>query len=292
VTSPATGAAAAVTDAAIPATDGFALAASTFEPVQAPRLVVLLVPATGVMRSVYAALAAWLAARGSAAVTWDWRGTGGSRPPSLRGFAASMREHWAQRDFAGVIAWAATRFPGTPLTAVAHSFGGQALGLTPNAALLRAAVTVAAQSGYWGHWRPPAAWRYALLWYVAMPALTHMLGYFPARFFRLGEDLPHGVALQWARWCRTPDYLGDYTGHARFTAPLLVYGFSDDPYASPRAVDWLHARYSGARQERRRVTPGDLGVGRIGHFGFFRPEAAALWREAAAWLEARVAATV
>jgi predicted alpha/beta hydrolase len=203
-----------------------------------------------------------------------------------------MREHWAQRDLAGVIAWAATRFPGTPLTAVAHSFGGQALGLTPNAALLRAAVTVAAQSGYWGHWRPPAAWRYALLWYVAMPALTHMLGYFPARFFRLGEDLPHGVALQWARWCRTPDYLGDYTGHARFTAPLLVFGFSDDSYASPRAVDWLHARYSSASQERRHVRPGDLGVPHIGHFGFFRPEAVALWREAAAWLEARVGATV
>jgi len=143
-----------------------------------------------------------------------------------------------------------------------------------------------------GHWPRPAAWRYALLWYVAMPGLTHLLGHFPGRLLGLGEDLPRGVALRWARWCRTPDYLGDFSGHARFTAPLLAYSFADDVYAPARAVDWLHDRYGSTSKERRHVTPRDLGVARIGHFGFFRPDAEPLWREAADWLAARAGAAV
>jgi len=281
-----------VADCTIPATDGYALAATEFRPARHPALVVLMAPATGVKRSLYRAFAAWLAARGCAVVTWDWRGTGGSRPASLRGFEATMLDHWARRDLAGVIAWAGAHHPGTPLAAVGHSFGGQALGLAPNARALRAAVTVAAQSGYWGHWPRPAAWRYALLWYVAMPGVAHLLGHFPGRLLGLGEDLPRGVALQWARWCRTPDYLGDFSGHARFTAPILAFSFTDDIYAPPRAVDWLHARYGSTALERRHVGPGELGVARIGHFGFYRPEAEPLWREAAEWLEARTGAAV
>jgi predicted alpha/beta hydrolase len=274
---------AAATDLAIPATDGFALAATEFVPAGASTLTVLVAPATGVKRSLYRAFAAWLSARGLTAVTWDWRGTGGSRPPSLSGFEATMSEHWARRDLAGVIAWAGAHHPDTPLVAVGHSFGGQAFGLAPNAGALRAVVTVAAQSGYWGHYPAPAAWRYVALWYVVMPGLTRLLGYFPARLLGLGEDLPRGVALQWARWCRTPEYLGDFTGHARFAAPLLAYSFDDDPYATARAVDWLHARYGSATKKRRHLAPRDLGVPRIGHLGFFRPDAETLWHETVAW---------
>ena len=32
-----------------------------------------------------------------------------------------------------------------------------------------------------------------------MPAVTALLGYFPGRALRLGDDLPRGVAMQWAR---------------------------------------------------------------------------------------------
>jgi predicted alpha/beta hydrolase len=57
-------------------------------------------------------------------------------------------------------------------------------------------------------------------------------------------------------------------------------------------VDWLHARYGSTTKERRHLAPRDLGVPRIGHFGFFRPEAETLWRETVDWLShsARAAA--
>ncbi|HKG91465.1 MAG TPA: hypothetical protein VKA84_06235, partial [Gemmatimonadaceae bacterium] len=222
---------------------------------------------------------------GFGVLTWDWRGTGDSRPARLRGFPATMRD-WATKDLAGAISWAEARAPaGAALLGVGHSFGGQAMGLAPNRDRLRALVTVAAQSGYFGHWPAPARYGYALLWHVGMPVLARAVGYFPAHRLGLGEDLPRGVALEWARWCRRPEYLGDWSGHAAFAAPLLTVGFDDDPIAPPRAVEALHVRYGSPDKRRRQVRAEELGVRRIGHFGFFRPTAEPLWREVVEWVE-------
>jgi len=62
---------------------------------------------------------------------------------------------------------------------------------------------------------------------------------------------------------------------------------SDDPWATRPAVELLcsgfHVHQAGDSTD---VTPADAGVGRIGHFGFFRPEhRATLWRGAAEWLQ-------
>ena len=271
-------------DVTIPAADGFALAASELgDPARAER-VVLIAPATGVRRRLYRPFAEFLAAEGFGVVTWDWRGTGDSRPNGLRGFAGTMRD-WGERDLAGVIDWAAARYASARLMALGHSYGGQAIGLAPNRERVRALVTVGAQSGYWGYWPGPRKYMYGALWYVAVPIATRVAGYFPARFFRLGEDLPRGVALQWARWCRTPSYLGDWSGHRSFTAPILAIGFMDDPFAPPLAVEALHVQYGSRAQQRWLIAPEELGAERIGHFGFFRPGVTpTLWRDVADWL--------
>jgi predicted alpha/beta hydrolase len=273
----------------IPALDGFPLAASRFgaEGIETGR-VILVSPATGVRRGIYRRLAGFLAGRGAVVVTWDWRGTGESRPESLRGFAASLRT-WAEQDLGGVLRWARDSHPGAKVALIGHSFGGQALGLLPEAAHLDAAVTLAAQSGYLGHW----PWRLRLpligLWYAVMPALAYLFGYFPSRRLGFGEDLPRDVALEWAGWCRRPEFVGDWSGHRRFKVPVLGFSFDDDPIAPRRAVDALHAEFGGA-VTRRHLTPGELGVRRLGHFEFLRPGLApALWSEIADWLDVHAA---
>lgn len=280
----------------IPAGDGFELAATCYSAdasALASRGLVLVVPATGVPRRLYHPLATFLAAQGFDALTWDWRGTGESRPSTLRGFQATMTD-WATLDFGGVLAWTAGPAHGRRLLAIGHSFGGQVLGLASAAAATEggpdrgtpfaAAVTVAAQSGYWGHWPRPQRYLYALLWYLGMPALTTLCGYFPSSRLGLGEDLPAGVARQWARWCRSPAYMGDYSGHARFKAPILALSFADDSFASRDAVEALHREYRATSVEHRHVSPVELGVPRIGHFGFFKPGVPALWQQVADWL--------
>jgi hypothetical protein len=103
----------------IAAADGLELAATSYAgEAGASRGLVLLVPATGVRRRLYHPLAGFLAECGFDALTWDWRGTGESRPCRLRGFHATMTD-WATLDLGGVLAWAAGRARG-PLLAAAR----------------------------------------------------------------------------------------------------------------------------------------------------------------------------
>jgi predicted alpha/beta hydrolase len=75
-------------------------------------------------------------------------------------------------------------------------------------------------------------------------------------------------------------------------APILAYSVEDDALITRRAVDALHAAFRGAPVERRHVSPRELGVERIGHFGFFSEASEkSLWSDALAWLRARAAAS-
>lgn len=269
---------------AVPAVDGFKLGATLFVPAHGNGRLVLVSPATAVQRRLYARLAAFLAGRGCAVLTWDWRGTGSSRPASLRGFAGTMRT-WAEYDLEGVIAWASQVFPGHRLTAVGHSFGGQAFGLVPSATRLAAFVTIAAQNGYVGHWPGLSRAGLRVLWHALMPGVARAIGFWPGRTLGTGEDLPRGVALEWAKWCRSRAYHGEFARYARLHAPMLAYSIDDDWIAPVAAVDALHRSYSGCPVTRRHLVPAELGVPRIGHFGLFRQAATAgVWEEIHRWL--------
>jgi predicted alpha/beta hydrolase len=283
------------TDATIPASDGFALAATVFEPKSPPQFVTVISAAMATPRRLYELYARYLSRAGHFVVTYDYRGTGDSRPESLKGFQARMRD-WAEYDLSGVIAWARAQCGPCPLFLIGHSFGGQAAGLLENAADVRAMVTVSSQSGYWGLHPGVEKYRVWFFAHVGFWLLSSLYGYLPWSRFVKGEDLPKQAALEWARWSRSPDYLcGDRTlesrrNFPRFTAPILAYSFSDDIWGSKRSVDAMMSYYTGASLERRHVTPDDLGLDKIGHIGFFLPTARALWREVDAWLAKKTGA--
>jgi len=275
--------------------DGVALAASVFEPRSASRSashpatrrVVVIASATGVLRRYYAPFAAWLAAEGFTVVTFDYRGIGGSRS----GQTDATMHDWGERDLAAVIAWAADVLGDGRVSVVGHSVGGQLVGFLPEAATSRieALVTVASQFGDYRLWPMPLRFAMAALWYGIVPTVTRAVGYLPGAL-GVGEDLPSGVALEWARWCRTPGYVtSDETdegalrrdAYASVRAPMLAFGFHDDTYAPPAAVDALLACYRNAAITRRHV---DRSEGRFGHFGFFRSRSRALWREVSRFL--------
>lgn len=272
----------------IPALDGFELAATLHEPGRGSEngAVVLVNSATAVRRGYYHAFARYLAEQGFSVLTYDYRGIGGSRPASLAGFRARMGQ-WGERDLAGVVEWIAGHLRPRKLLVVGHSVGGQIVGLAGNSERIDGLLAVAAQSGYWGHWPSPARWDIAFRWYVLVPLLTRLYGYLPGRFASM-EDLPAGVALEWARWGRRPDYLceeGVRAGFERFRRPILAYSFADDPYAPSAAVEALLDFYSQADATHRHVFPADVAADAIGHFGFFRDRfRETLWRDAAAWL--------
>lgn len=269
----------------VPAEDGFELAASLF-PADSHRTVVIVQSATAVPRRLYDAFATHLQGTGWTVVTFDYRGTGGSRPERLAGFPATMSD-WALRDIPGVHRWVRDELQPERVFVVGHSFGGQLLGLLEHPAWVRAAVTVSSQSGYWGLQGEGERLRTRLAVTLLLPVVSRVLGYFPWSLVGRGEDLPSGVALQWARWCRSPRYvLSDDTlpldRYAGFTAPILAYSIDDDGWGTARSVDAMMGAYPHV--ERRHLVPAEHGLERLGHMGYFRSSSAALWDVARQWL--------
>lgn len=280
-----------ISDLKIPALDGFELAGTLLQSTNsAPDSVVIMCGATGVKRQFYEQFATFLAQQGCAVVTFDYRGIGDSRPPSLNKFQAFMHE-WGEKDIAGVIRWATETFPTARLFAVCHSVGGQVLGLAPNNNTLSGAVFVASQSGYWGHWpllHQPAI---LILWYIMIPILSVLISYFPSRFLGLGENLPAGVALEWASWGRDSNYiLGENQlttkdNFRQFTAPLLAYSVPNDFFAPRKAVEALLDFYPNAPIEHKPIIPKELNLTSFGHFDFFKNRfGKQLWVETLDWL--------
>jgi len=272
-----------------PAADGFELVGTFFEPAGRPRAAILCNSAFGVRRRFYRQLAEWLAARGAAVLTYDFRGVGDSRPFRLRGFRARMSE-WGSEDTEGALRFLADHVPQERPRVVGHSAGGQVLGLAPSASTVERLLLIASQSGWHGHWSGWERFKMSLLWRVAIPPVAEVFGYLPG-FLGVGEDVPKGVAREWAWWGRDPRYLLRDGGEARRRAyselrfPILAVSLSDDDYAPPAAVDGLLAIYSGARSEHRRLSPRDFGRTRVGHFGFFRRDVGGpLWEELGGWL--------
>jgi predicted alpha/beta hydrolase len=273
------------------ALDGFELGAVLHEPSEPKEItrVAVLHGGAGIAAARYRHFANFLAQSGIPVLTYDYRGIGLSRPPRLRGFRATVQD-WSEYDSAAAVTWMRNRYPGKELLGVAHSVGALLFGGAENAGEQARLVLVSGHTGYYGDYRTRYRLPMALVWHGLMPALTALAGYFPASALRLGEDLPAGIAMQWAgRWGGEVRPAGkgpaDLRTHmlldrcAALSRPALLVSIADDAFATPRGVARLLACYPRLAVERRLVfAPADAGVARLGHFGFFsRKAGAALW---------------
>lgn len=280
------------TEIEVEARDGRRLAGTRFAPASLTGPTTLLLPAMGVPRGFYEPFARHLAGEGHRVLSLDYRGVGGSTPGTLRGFEARLTE-WATLDVAGLIDHALAEHDPERLVVAGHSVAGQILGLVPSKQEIERALVVASVKGHWRMWNGHrAAWLWTLS-HLVVPLLVRTLGYLPARRIGLGgEDLPAGVAAEWARWIRHPDYVVDEDGRhpaeafAGYEGDLLGISLADDWYAPACAVEALLEMYPNAPSRHREIEPREAGVEEIGHFGFFRPRCRRLWDAAAGWLEA------
>jgi predicted alpha/beta hydrolase len=261
-----------------------------------PRGALLVNGATGFRREFYLKFAAYCAARGYYTLVYDYRGIGASAGAPLAADAARMSD-WGRLDMPAALDALEARAGGVPLATLGHSVGGQLLGCMHNQGRARAHVMIATSTGYWRRQRVPFRYQALLFWKVYGPLMLARRGYLPRGVLWTGDSLPRGVFLQWRRWCLDPAPFGsrlDADMHdAEFAAvrtPLLAWGFSDDPIATPEAIEALLASYPNAPIERRCSDPRQLGVRRIGHHGFFAERHRdSLWRAALDWVDARCA---
>lgn len=288
--------------------DGEHIVADVFLPDEGPTVAKLLIAsAMGVSRRFYAAFARDLASHGIAVMTFDYRGIGDSLHGALEASTATLSA-WGEQDLAAAtrelerleITGDAAHDDRLPLLFVGHSVGGQVFGLVSDAPF-RAALLVGSQAGYWKHWGGAKRLAMAGLWFGAVPLFTAWLGYLPMKALGQGEDIPKGVAREWARWGRDASYVGvrirdraaeaekasrtSTLGYAAWEGKLRAVSIADDGYAPQPAVEALVKLYAKADTEVVTVSPRSVGTKSVGHFGWFRSHfRATLWAEARRWL--------
>lgn len=281
----------AVEEITIKCSDGFLLAGTLFKPQQPPAGAVIIASAMGVPKKFYHPFAGFLSDNGLAALTFDYRGVGDSKLNSVNGSGIKL-EDWGRLDIDAALRETAERFKETPLFLVGHSCGGQLFGIAPFSDKLSGVIFISAQLPNRRYWPAPYNLGMLALWRVIIPALCFRRSTFPAR--RLGissVDVPAGVTAQWARWALQPEYFFsnkfniDVSRYSGFSFPLLAYIFDDDIYAPAKSVKALLNMMPEADIEIKKINGLSSGLGRIGHFGFFREKMRnKLWPEIPEWL--------
>jgi predicted alpha/beta hydrolase len=252
--------------------------------------------ATGFRREFYLKFAAYCAQRGYHTLLYDYRGMGASAHQSVSADPARMSQ-WGLLDMPAALGWLADHFPRLALVTVGHSVGGQLIGCMPNQARARAHLMIASSTGYWRRERVPFRYLALIFWKLYGPWQLWRTGHVPHGLVWSGDPLPPEVFRQWRKWCLSPaafgpeldDELRD-SQYGQVRAPILAWGFSDDPIATPAAVEALLLSYAHAPVERRWTRPAQAGVRAIGHRGFFAERhRTTLWRDALDWIDARCA---
>lgn len=287
-------------DFVLPAADSYPLAARLWASSLAPPTATAVVNAgAGISMRYYDAFAQFLAANGIPILLYDYRGIGKSRPTKLRGFKASVEE-WGSKDCAAALDWLGNRFPLTRRIVIGHSVGGFVTGFVTNGHAINRMLLVCAHTGYWRDYaRGPRPAMY-VLWHALMPFVTQLIGYFPGRALHLLDDLPKGVALEWANRRRPEFWWNKLTpggeldeawrdnAISRFSAiraPTLALRVGDDAFATETATTRLLSLYKNCPATQIVMGPADAGGEKIGHFGFFRARfGQALWPRVAKWL--------
>jgi len=219
------------------AADGRRLGGAFASPAGEARGAVVIAGANGVPHRFYAGTAEALAGAGLAVLRFDYRGLGASRTLPPRREPATMQD-WGALDIAAAIDWLEARVPGRPLHLLGHSAGGWLPGFAGNTGKLASILTIASQSGYWRLWPWPQRALITAFWFAILPTAVGAFGYLPSFVLGGGESLPPGAARQWARWGRSPEFLGaDATpGFAAFRGRLLACAVVGDDFYAPRAA--------------------------------------------------------
>jgi predicted alpha/beta hydrolase len=280
-------------DITLTAPDGYPLTATLYTPERSASgtaQFIVIGCATAVPRGFYKRFCEYAASLGLHALVADYRGIGGSKQGSLKGFAMDYAD-WSNKDLAAVVDYAAAR---GEVYLVGHSLGGHAIGQLPDPNLLKAAYVCGTGAG-WAGWMPTTerikVWA---LWNLIGPLCTAFLGYHPMSKLGLGEDLPMGVYRDWKRWCSFPRYFFDDPAldavaiaekFKQVRMPVAACVSTDDLWAPPKSRDAFMSGYVNALVDRIDISPAQLGLSQIGHMGYFRKEVGAvLWPQIMGWL--------
>lgn len=235
---------------------------------------VIIASATGVKQKYYSNFSEFLTENGFTVFTFDYGGIGDSLPTSLKKFNTTA-SNWAKNDFESVIQHVHSTNPNCELFLITHSIGGQLLGIVPSNHLFKGIITVASQSGSYNHWKGIDKLMMLTFWHLYIPISLKVFNYLSIKKLIDMENLPKGVAKEWASWCKNKNYHFDFIencqeNYNQITCDLISYSSEKVFFAPTKAVDWLSEKFNNASVTRNHLLDKDFDNLPIRHFGFFK----------------------
>ncbi len=261
--------------------DGQRFTAFSFSPRKAPGdNTIVFFPAMGVKALFYRDFSAELASRGYNVILADLRGNGTWEFRPSRSIDFGYRE-MVTLDWPAVLDAAAYSFPGSGITIMGHSLGGQLsliyMALAAEAVTERVILVSAPSVDFRG-------WRFPLnLWTLFGTQFAYLIskvaGYFPGRLFGFGGREARGVIGDWSRQALTGKYRP--AGERRdvekllglLNAKVLAFSIEGDIFAPVKAVENICAKLPGSHIRHEHVVAGDYGIRSLNHFNWvYQPE--------------------
>ena len=268
-----------------PAQDGYTLTGVVYTPEKPAKAQIVVASATGVPQQFYRRFADFAVTEGYQVLTFDYRGINQSAPQHLKGFQMSYLD-WGEHDLTGAIDYLVQQHPELPLFMVGHSYGGQALGLTPRHDKIQAMYCYGTGAGWHGYMPLKEKVKVQIIWNIVFPPMVALKGYLPWSKLNMGADLPKGVYQQWRKWCKNPTYFfadpEQKQLHERFAqvkTPIYAVSALDDDWALPSSRHAFMQHYHQAKMHFINISAADYGLKQIGHMGYFRKGSEKIWQE-------------
>lgn len=264
--------------------DDYPLTGHCFRSEQArSKLPVLVCPATGIVQQFYFKFCEWLSQQGHDVLVFDYRGIGQSLQGQVKHSKARIQD-WGQLDIPAALDWLTLHTNSQQVVLLGHSAGGQLIGLMPNYQKVAKVVAVAGSTGHVKGLKGKTKWLAPILFKGYMPVNVKLYGHANTKKIGWGEDLPKGVAMQWAHWCSKPGYVANSLGttiqthyHDDIRCPITVIHASDDEIATLANVADLLRLYPNANTHSIYLEPKEQGFKHIGHMDMFRSSHKTLW---------------
>ena len=271
--------------------DQFAIATTTYTPVSDVKGAIIIGPATGIKRQIYANFASFLADNGYGVITFDNRGIGDSLVGSVKSSDASL-QCWGEKDMPAVFEQLKSTFPNTKYHLIGHSAGGQLVGLMHNAMDLTSIFNFACSSGQLRNMETLYSVKAHFFMNFFIPLSNALFGYTKSQWVGMGEPLPKKVAQQWREWCNSEGYVKASFGktiHSHFyddlSIPSIWVNATDDDIANNTNVADMLSVFTKLNAETLTLAPADFNLDEIGHMKFFSRKSQDLWNYALNWLE-------
>jgi predicted alpha/beta hydrolase len=163
------------------------------------------------------------------------------------------------------------------------------MGLMANHSQISGAVSVGGSAFYVPEMSGITRFIANLFFKFYVPFCLSQFDYVPLKFFGWGEDIPSGVARQWARWSLQPGHIRNSFGadikrhfYREFHSPILVLYADTGLITDQTRIEDMSDLYRSAA----------LKCKEIGHVNFFQKKNAKLWPMVSDWMKAPARQTV